>query len=146
MARPPQTVTDSELAILQVLWDRGSATVRELSGQLYGRSAASQQAASQQATVQKLLERLEERGFVRHVRRGGVLVYTATVGRDELISRRLRDVADKLCGGAVTPLVMTLVRSQPLSADELRELTEFLEEQKQRRGRSRERSSRSRPE
>jgi hypothetical protein len=44
----------------------------------------------------------------------------------------------------VTPLVMTLVRSQSLSADELRELSEFLDEQKRRKGRTRERSTRSR--
>src|SRR5436309_2115800 len=141
MARQAVDVTDTQLAMLQVLWERGEATRRDVTDALYPGGGQ-----AHYATVQKLLERLEERGFVRHVRRGGVLVYTATVGRDELISRRLRDVADKLCGGAVTPLVMTLVRSQPLSADELRELTEFLDEQKRRRGRPRERSTRSRSE
>jgi len=139
MARQAIDVTDTQLAMLQVLWERGEATRRDVTDSLYPGGGQ-----AHYATVQKLLERLEERGFVRHVRRGGVLVYTATVGRDELISRRLRDVADKLCGGAVTPLVMTLVRSQPLSADELRELTEFLDEQKRRQGRTRERSTRSR--
>jgi predicted transcriptional regulator len=141
MARQSVDVTDTQLAMLQVLWERGEATRRDVTDALYPGGGQ-----AHYATVQKLLERLEERGFVRHVRRGGVLVYTATVGRDELISRRLRDVADKLCGGAVTPLVMTLVRSQPLSADELRELSEFLDEQKRLRGRPRERSSRSRSE
>jgi len=141
MARQPADVTDTQLAMLQVLWERGEATRRDVTDSLYPGGGQ-----AHYATVQKLLERLEERGFVRHVRRAGVLVYTATVGRDELISRRLRDVADKLCGGAVTPLVMTLVRSQPLSADELRELSEFLDEQKRRRGRPRERSARSRSE
>ena len=141
MARQAVDVTDTQLAMLHVLWERGDATRRDVTDALYPGGGQ-----AHYATVQKLLERLEERGFVRHVRRAGVLVYTATVGRDELISRRLRDVADKLCGGAVTPLVMTLVRSQRLSADELRELTEFLDEQKRRRGRPRERSTRSRAE
>jgi BlaI family penicillinase repressor len=141
MARQAVDVTDTQLAMLQVLWERGQATRRAVTDALYPGGGQ-----AHYATVQKLLERMEERGFVRHVRRDGVLVYTATVGRDELISRRLRDVADKLCGGAVTPLVMTLVRSQPLSADELRELSEFLDEQKRRRGRPRERTPRSRPE
>jgi predicted transcriptional regulator len=141
MARQAVDVTDTQLAMLQVLWERGEGTRRDVTDALYPGGGQ-----AHYATVQKLLERLEERGCVRHVRRGGVLVYTATVGRDELISRRLRDVANKLCGGAVTPLVMTLVRSQPLSTQELRELTEFLDEQKRRRGRPRERSTRSRAE
>jgi BlaI family transcriptional regulator, penicillinase repressor len=141
MARQTVDVTDTQLAMLQVLWERGEATRRDVTDALYPGGGQ-----AHYATVQKLLERLEERGFVRHVRRNGVLVYTATVGRDELISRRLRDVADKLCGGAVTPLVMTLVRSRPLSAGELRELTEFLDEQKRRKGRTRERSPRNRAE
>src|SRR5947209_1064926 len=132
MARHPIDVTDTQLAMLQVLWDRGEATRRDVTDMLYPGGGQ-----AHYATVQKLLERLEDRGFVRHVRREGVLVYRATVGRDELISRRLRDVADKLCGGAVTPLVMTLVRSKPLSAAELRELTEFLDEQKRQARRRR---------
>ena len=141
MARQAVDVTDTQLAMLKVLWERGEATRRDVTDTLYPGGGQ-----AHYATVQKLLERLEQRGFVRHVRRAGVLVYTATVGRDELIHRRLRDVADKLCGGAVTPLVMTLVRSQRLSADEVRELSEFLDEQKRLRGRPRERSSRSRSE
>src|SRR5262249_925619 len=59
MARPPKDVTDAEVSILHVLWDRGKATVREIAELLYsGRSA------SQQATVQKLLERLEAKDCV----------------------------------------------------------------------------------
>src|SRR5438034_9946987 len=125
MRRPADDVTDTQLAMLQVLWDRGEATRRDVTDVLYPEGGQ-----AHYATVQKLLERLENRGFVRHTRRDGVLVYTATVGRDDLISRRLRDVADKLCGRAVAPLVMNLVRSKPLAAAELRELTEFLKEQK----------------
>src|SRR5436309_2835344 len=131
MARQAVDVTDTQLAMLQVLWDRGEATRRDVTDALYPGGGQ-----AHYATVQKLLERLEDRGFVRHTRRDGVLVYTAAVGRDELIRRRLADVADKLCGGAVAPLVMTLVKSRPLSPAELRELTDFLDEQKRlgRRG------------
>ena len=123
MARHPIDVTDTQLAMLQVLWDRGEATRRDVTDALYPGGGQ-----AHYATVQKLLERLEERGFVRHVRRGGVLVYTATVGRDELISRRLRDVAEKLCGGSLTPLLMNLVRAKPLTAEELHELQELIQE------------------
>ena len=128
MARTPRDVTDTELAILQVLWDQGPATIRRLTDVLYpgGGTAA-------YATVQKLLERLEAKGFVRHTRDAqGVLVFTAAVGREEFIGLRLRAMAAKLCGGALTPLLMNLVRVRPLTDRELDELEAFIDEQRQR--------------
>jgi BlaI family transcriptional regulator, penicillinase repressor len=122
-----EDVTDTELAILQVLWDRQEATRRQITDVLYPGGGE-----SHYATVQNLLGRLERKGFVEHSRGDGPLVFTAVVDRDELISRRLQGLADKLCGGAVAPLMMNLVRSQPLSAAEVEELYVFLREQRRR--------------
>src|SRR3954468_1019870 len=94
--RPADDVSETELAMLQVLWERGEATRRQVADTLYPGGGE-----SHYATVQKLLERLERKGFVRHERREGVLAFTATVGREEFIGRRLQGLADKLCGGAV---------------------------------------------
>lgn len=123
--RSAEDVTDTELAMLQVLWDRGEATRRQVADALYPGGGS-----SQYATVQKLLERLEAKAFVRHERREGILVFRATVDRDEFLGRRLRGLAEKLCGGAVAPLVMNLVRSQPLSPAEVEELYAFLRERR----------------
>jgi predicted transcriptional regulator len=125
--RATDDVTDTELAILRVLWDRGDSTRRQITDALYPGGGE-----AHYATVQNLLGRLERKGFVRHDRGEGVLSFTATVDRDELIRRRLQDLADKLCGGAAAPLVMNLVRSQPLTAAEVEELTAFLREQRRR--------------
>ena len=115
-------VTDAELAVLQELWERGSATIRQLADALYpGGSAA------QYATVQKLLERLEAKGYVRRDRSASVHVFAAAVGRDELIGRRLRDVAEKLCGGSLTPLLTHLMRTRRLSARERQELRALID-------------------
>jgi BlaI family transcriptional regulator, penicillinase repressor len=122
-----EDVTDTELAILQVLWDRQEATRRQITDVLYPGGGE-----SHYATVQNLLGRLERKGFVEHSRGDGSLVFTAVVDRDELISRRLQGLADKLCGGAVAPLMMNLVRSQPLSAADVEELYVFLREQRRR--------------
>ena len=128
MARPPaEDVTNTELTILQVLWDQGETTRRQIADVVYpGGSEA------HYATVQNLLGRLERKGFVRSNRDGNVLVFTATVDRDELIRRRLQGLADKLCGGAAAPLIMNLVRSQPLSAAEVEQLCNFLRERRRR--------------
>ena len=129
MARTPQDVTDTELAILQVLWDRGTATRRQITDVLYPEGGP-----AHYTTVQKLLERLEAKGGVERNRRAAIHVFAAVIERAELIGRRLRAVADKLCGGSLTPLLMNLVRAKPLTATELEELRALLDEiQKQPR-------------
>jgi predicted transcriptional regulator len=118
-------VTDTELAILRVLWDRGSATRPEITEVLYPGGGP-----SHYATVQKLLERLEAKGYVAHQRREGRLLFTAALDRDDLIGRRLHDLAEKLCGGSLTPLLLNLVRSKPLTPTELDELRAVLAERR----------------
>jgi predicted transcriptional regulator len=115
-------VTDAELAVLQALWERGSATIRQLTDALYpGGSVA------QYATVQKLLERLEAKGCAGRDRQSWPHVFTATVDRDDLIGRRLRAVAEKLCGGSLTPLLTHLLAVERLSPEERQELRAVLE-------------------
>jgi BlaI family transcriptional regulator, penicillinase repressor len=134
MARTPHDVTDAELAVLQVLWDRGPATRRQIADALYPGGAP-----AHFTTVQKLLERLEAKGHVARSRGGEAITFTAALDREELISRRLLDVADKLCGGSLTPLLMNLVRSRPLTPGELQELQDLVEQERSRRGKSRNR-------
>jgi BlaI family penicillinase repressor len=110
MARTSQDVTEAELAVMQALWDRGTSTIRQLTESIYGTVGA-----SQYATVQKLLERLEAKGCVNRDRDEGVHVFRAAIDLEELIGRRLRAVADKLCGGSLTPLLTHLVKAEALS-------------------------------
>jgi predicted transcriptional regulator len=130
MARTSQDVTEAELAVLRRLWDGGPATIRQLAEGVYG-----QDGASAYATVQKLLDRLEAKGFVARDRAGAVHVFRASIGRDELIGRRLRAVADTLCEGSLTPLLTQLVRGRRLSDQErqaLRDLVEQLDRERDR--------------
>lgn len=133
MPRTPRDVTETELAILQVLWDQSTANRRQITDVLYRDGGP-----AQYATVQKLLERLEGKRFVRHTRgTDGVLIFTASVAREDFISRRLLDMADRLCGGSLTPLLMNLIRSKPLDAQEFQELQKLvkdLSQQNRRKG------------
>jgi predicted transcriptional regulator len=123
MARTPRDVTDAELAILQVLWEQGPANRRQITDVLYPGGGP-----SHYTTVQKLLERLESKGHVRRTAGEGRLTFAATVTREELISRRLLDVAEKLCGGSLTPLLMNLVQAKPLTPAEIAELRALIDE------------------
>ncbi|QEH32635.1 Penicillinase repressor [Aquisphaera giovannonii] len=126
--RAGEDVTDTELAMLRVLWDRGEATRRQVADVLYPGGGE-----AHYATVQKLLERLEHKGFVRKERREGVLVFAATADREAFIARRLQGLAEALCGGSAASLAMNLVRSQPLSAAEIDELSTVLRERRRKR-------------
>ncbi len=136
MARTPRDVTERELAVLQALWDGGAATIRRLTEALYPGGGA-----AQYATVQTLLHRLEAKGCVRRERAGGLpshhnkaQIYEAAIDRDELIGRRLRDMAEKLCGGSLTPLLTHLMRTRRLTADERRELRSLIDDLEQKKG------------
>ena len=122
MARRPQDVTEAELEVLRALWDTGAAPIRSLADRIYPRGGA-----SEYATVQKLLERLEDKGHVSHRSEGRVNVYTARVGREELVARRLRDTAEQLCDGSLTPLLTHLVSAGRLTPEELRELRRLVD-------------------
>src|SRR5262245_40254835 len=107
MARTARDITDAELAIMQALWEHGPSPIRRLVDILYPRGKA-----AQYATVQKLLERLEAKDCVARDRSTAVHVFTATLDRDELVGRRLRQVAESLCGGSWTPLLTHLVQTE----------------------------------
>jgi BlaI family penicillinase repressor len=124
MARPPQDVTESELNLLNVLWEKGRCSTRQLTAVLYPDSGG---AAAQYATVQKLLERLESKGLVARDRTLFVHTFTAIANRDELIGRRLRALADKLCGGSLAPIVSHLARNRSLSESERKELRDLID-------------------
>lgn len=122
MARRPQDVTDAELEVLRSLWELGETTIRTLADRLYPHGGA-----SEYATVQKLLERLEDKGHVSHRAEGRQNLYEARVGREDLVARRLRDTAEQLCGGSLTPLLTHLVSTARLSPGELRELRRLVD-------------------
>ncbi len=121
MTRSPHDVPEAELAVLEVLWERGPATRRQITDRLYPRGGP-----SAYTTVQKLLERLEGRALVARDEQAEPIAFTARISRDELISRRLADMADRLCGGSVAPLLLNLVKTRPLTADELAQLRALL--------------------
>jgi len=123
MARTSQDVTEAELAVLQVLWEQGALPIRRITEVLYptGKTA-------QYATVQKLLERLESKDCVVRDRSTTVHVFKAAIDRDELVGRRLRQVAEKLCGGSWTPLLTHLVQTEQLNTEERLALRQLIEE------------------
>ena len=117
------TITDAELAVMNCLWDHGECTKRDLAEQLY-----QSQTESDLATVQKLLQRLEAKGYVRRRRSAPAHVFSASQPREQFAGTQLREVAERMSGGSLVPLVMSLIEGRVLSKSERRRLRDVLDE------------------
>ena len=124
-------ISDTELDILKVLWDHGPGTVRELKPALKkaGRHWA-------YTTVQTLLTRLEVKGYVRSDKGGFAHVFHPTVTRDKLMRQRLKHLADELCDGSASPLVLALVDGQRFTPAELEQFRRLLDDLEKRKRKS----------
>jgi BlaI family penicillinase repressor len=123
MAKPNTKITDSELAILEILWREGECTIRSLADELHPGGGV-----SEYATVQILLQRLEKKGCVRRDTEKRAHVYRATAQRGEVVAGHLQQLADRMFGGSLTPLVTHLVELGNLSKKDREALRELLEE------------------
>lgn len=112
----------AELEVMKSLWDEGPGTVREVLARLQkrGRNLA-------YTTVQTFLTRLEQKGFVQSDKSGLAFRYKHKVSRERIGRSRLRSLLDEVYDGAAGPLVLQLVRSERLSADEIEALQRLIE-------------------
>ena len=118
-----QAISEAELSVLELLWQDGPSTPNRLQEEL---SAAG--TAWAYTTVQTLLHRLLRKVYVARKRAGVAQVYRATGDREALLAEHMDDLAQRLCGGAASPLVQSLVRSKRLSKSELARLRALLDE------------------
>jgi len=122
MPREPRDVTDAELAILQLLWDRGRLSIRQLTDVLHPDSGP-----AQYATVKKQLARMEAKRLVRRDRSLFVHLFSPAIERQELVGRHLRNLAEKICGGSFAPIVGYLGSAKALTPQERRALRQIID-------------------
>lgn len=129
------TPTPRELEILKVLWEFGPSSVRTV----YRHLAQDEDLAY--TTVQTLLRIMEEKGLVAHQVEGRTFIYTPRFSRDESTARFL----DRVFDGAADQLIMSLLRSEKLSADELTRMQAMIADARRKRegGKSERRPGRS---
>lgn len=118
--RPRKAVADAELEVLHLLWEHGEATVRGLLERF-------PEGARAYTTVQTLVTRLEQKGYVTSRKDGRALVYSARVARDEVLASELDEVASRVTGGKATPLMLNLVENNRLSKDDIAQLRAMLD-------------------
>jgi predicted transcriptional regulator len=118
--QPP--ISETEQAVLKVLWDRGQGTVRDVLAAL-----TSQGNRWAYTTAQTLLNRLMAKGYVAADRSGPAHVYRPAVSRSELLQQRLSDLAEEFCEGTTSPLVLALVEGSEFSRDDIARFRQLLD-------------------
>lgn len=122
MGKKLRHITDAELAVLRLLWQSGTLTAAQIRQELYPAGTP-----SDHATVQKLLQRLEEKGFVHRDRSRFAHFFTARVSRERLAGAELESLAEKLADGSLVPFITHLAKKTKLTEEERRELQAVLD-------------------
>ena len=113
--------TESELAILRVLWAEGPSTVREVMNHLKPERVLGY------TTVLKFLQIMTEKGLVSRDERQRSHVYSATRSEESTQRELVTDLVTRAFGGSAQKLVLQALSSRKVSRDELREIRKELE-------------------
>ncbi|WP_263355872.1 BlaI/MecI/CopY family transcriptional regulator [Acidicapsa ligni] len=108
--------TEGELELLRVLWDRGSATVRELYDEVNVTRPLGY------TSVLKLLQIMAEKGLVTRTQDGRAHIYEAARTQQETTDQLLKDLSQRLFAGSAAQLAMHALAMEPASAEELKEI------------------------
>jgi len=119
---PRRKPTEAELAILAVIWDRGSATVREVFDHL-----AEHQRVGY-TTVLKLMQIMTEKGLLRKDASVRSQVFRAARPRNQMQRALLGDLVDRAFGGSPGTLVLQALSMKKSTPEELREIRRMLDE------------------
>lgn len=114
--------TDAELEILNVLWQRGPSTVREVHDALHRTRPTGY------TTMLKLMQIMAEKQLVRRDERQRAHVYEAQLAEEQTQTQLVGDLLERAFKGSATKLVMRALAARPASAGELSEIRRMLDE------------------
>ena len=120
---PDIDFTDRELDIMAIVWELGSATVREVKDRLEPDLAYT--------TVLTLIRNLEAKGYLRHEREGRAHRYFPLVDQEEAGASALRRLIAKVFSGSPAALLTQLVSDHHLSPQEISRIRRLLDERRE---------------
>jgi predicted transcriptional regulator len=115
-------LTDAELRLMDVLWEKGEATVSDVA------DALPKNPALAYSTVLTTLRILENKGFVRHTKDGRAFVYHPLVGREQARESAVRHLVRRFFENSPELLMLNLLDGKKVDASELRRLRQRIEE------------------
>lgn len=113
----------AELSIMDLLWESDRMTARGIRERLYPDDGK-----AQHGTVQRLLQRLEEKGYVVRDKSLSVHLFSAAISRQDYAGGQLESLATTLTAGSFAPLITHLVEKNKISPDELDRIRAILDQ------------------
>ena len=117
-------LANAELAVMNLLWQNDRLTARQVREKLYPDATK-----AQHGTVQRLLQRLEDKGYVKRDRSLSVHLFSAAITRQTYAGGQLELLVSKLTAGSFAPLITHLVEEKKISRDEIDRIRAILDEQ-----------------
>jgi predicted transcriptional regulator len=117
-------LSQSQREIMEIVWDRGEVSAIEV------RDILSKKRDLAKNTVRTLLDRMEEKGWLKHREDGRTYLYSAAQPREASIGQKVLEVVEHVCGGSPEELVTALLDYRGLSPQELKRIRTMLDEAK----------------
>lgn len=119
--RPSATLTEAELRIMDVLWQKGPGTVQQVLERLPEKPALAYN------SVLTTIRILEKKGYLGHGKDGRAHVYKPLIGRQQASRSEIRHLIGRFFGNSHEELVLNILEDRGLDADELQRLREMLQ-------------------
>jgi BlaI family penicillinase repressor len=116
-----RAMSPAETEILRLVWQLGTATVQQIQAALPARRRVTYK------TVQTLLRRLEDKGYLTHKVEGKAHVFCPAVKREVVVKRTVLDFLDRLFGGDPRPLMQFLAEDGRIDAEDIEELRKLID-------------------
>lgn len=120
--RQSPTLTDAELRLMRIVWEAGSATVSDVVEALPSEETLAY------STVLTTLRILEQKGYLRHEKRGRAFVYHPIVGRREARRSAMRHLMNRFFNDSPELLVLNVLEDSDLDESDLERLRKMIEE------------------
>lgn len=117
-----RAMSPAETEILRLVWQLEEATVQGICDSLPAKRKIAYK------TVQTLLRRLEEKGYLKHRLDGKAHVFFPAIKREQVVKRTVLDFLDRLFGGDPRPLMQFLAEDGHVDADDLDELKKLIDD------------------
>ncbi len=120
-------LTRQELQIMKVVWELGTATVKEVCDTM------SQVKPVAYTTILTLMGILEEKGALVHTRSGRAFVYSPLLSRQQATRNQVRDVINRFFDGRPEALIEDVLEHETIAADQIENVKNLVESRKENR-------------
>ncbi|MGA3042630.1 MAG: BlaI/MecI/CopY family transcriptional regulator [Bryobacteraceae bacterium] len=124
MRSPSKTLTEQELEIMKVVWERQTATVRDVYESLRERRKVAY------TTVMTMMKILEQKGYLNRKQVDRAYVYKPAQPKSRVIRAMVADFVNRVFNGSAEPLLVHLIEDRHLTADELEEIRRLIGERR----------------